>query len=314
VPEISTSLDTARQAACEALDAIGNALASAGEWTWGAAQGDFNENQTTSQLVFNTVLGVIPVVDQVLDVRDLIAGVGGLIDYYELDEAEQKAQPEVLGLSTETWRWLGLFLIALGAIPILGSVIKGVLKGLIQKLRTLGGPATALSAAQLRSVWEGLVVILNHLDIGNAHAWLKDAVAKIPAWMDHAATPLRAALDTVAQKLRQVKAFAQSLPGERAHAFAERVTEAQQALGTAYTRLDAMKTQINSSIAEQLRKVLSGKHTFEADGVPGGTASRSQRAEAPPEPGRRSSLPRATTGLETLNEATDRRAGRSVRA
>jgi len=313
VPEIPASLDAVREAAIEALDALGNALASAGEWTWGAAKGDFNQNQTTSQLVVNTLLRVIPVVDQVLDVRDLIAGVGGLIDYYQLDQAEQTAQPEVLGLSAETWRWLGLFLIALGAIPILGSVIKGVLKGLIQKLRALGGPATALSTAQLRSIWEGLVAILNHLGVGHAHAWLKQAVAKIPEWMDQAATTLRGALDTVAQKLDQAKALAQRLPGEGARAFAERITVAQRALGTAYTRLDAMKARINMWLSEQLQKVLSGKHTFEAEGAPGSLGARAQRAEAPPQLAPPASSRRIVPAREKLAELSDEELA-SVRA
>ena len=43
----------------------------------------------------------------------------GRIDDYPLNEAEQKAQREDLGLSPEIWRWLGLFPIALDAIPIL---------------------------------------------------------------------------------------------------------------------------------------------------------------------------------------------------
>ena len=42
-------------------------------WLWEALQGDFNQQRSTGQVVFDTVVSMIPGVDQVCDVRDIIA-------------------------------------------------------------------------------------------------------------------------------------------------------------------------------------------------------------------------------------------------
>jgi len=275
-PSVSTALADVRAGALEALD-------STGEWIWGTVQGDFNENQTTSQLVVNTILGLIPIVDQALDIRDLIAGSTSLLQFYSSDDEQQHSKPDVLGLSHETWLWLSLFLIALGAIPILGSVIKGVFKGLIKKLKDLGGAASSLSPRQLREVWEELVGILNHFGKGNAQRWLKEATSKLSGWLDDAALKIRGAFDVIGQKLEALADLAGRLPGDTAKSLAARLGEVRQALRTAYRRLDAKKAEINAWLGEQLERVLGGRHTFEVDGVPGGTARRTQRAGAGPD-------------------------------
>lgn len=46
---------------------------SAWEWFWEAIQGDFNENRSTGQIVADAAISMIPLVDQVCDVRDLVA-------------------------------------------------------------------------------------------------------------------------------------------------------------------------------------------------------------------------------------------------
>lgn len=44
-----------------------------GQWIWETIQGDFNDNQSTGQVVTGTVISMIPLVDQICDVRDLVA-------------------------------------------------------------------------------------------------------------------------------------------------------------------------------------------------------------------------------------------------
>ncbi|MCS6037000.1 hypothetical protein LNQ52_14940 [Klebsiella pneumoniae subsp. pneumoniae] len=44
-----------------------------GQWIWETIQGDFNDNQSTGQVVTGTVISMIPLVDQICDVRDPVA-------------------------------------------------------------------------------------------------------------------------------------------------------------------------------------------------------------------------------------------------
>lgn len=92
------------------------------EWIWEALQGDFNTNQTTGQIAANAVLGLIPIVDQVLDCRDLIANCR-----------------QIYKDRTNTAAWVALCLTLVGLIPSLGSAIKGVLKILFLFVRKAGG-------------------------------------------------------------------------------------------------------------------------------------------------------------------------------
>jgi len=82
-PEISTASGKPKEAATSALDDVGN-------WIWGTVQGDFNKNQSVSQIAVNMVLGFIPLVDQALDIRDIIAGLKDIIQFYMEDESQQK--------------------------------------------------------------------------------------------------------------------------------------------------------------------------------------------------------------------------------
>ena len=99
------------------VDPIKAALTQSKQWIWGVLIGDFNEDQTTSQIVANTVLGVIPIVDQVLDVRDVIAN-----------------STKVSEDSSNKAAWIALILTVIGCIPGAGSVIKGGLKILFKTI------------------------------------------------------------------------------------------------------------------------------------------------------------------------------------
>ncbi|KJY68422.1 hypothetical protein TW78_20905 [Vibrio coralliilyticus] len=69
-------------------------------------------------MFLNTVLGVIPGIDQVMDARDITANI-----FFLCDEEKRK--------STEAW--VNLVISAIGAIPMLGSVMKGIGKAIQQK-------------------------------------------------------------------------------------------------------------------------------------------------------------------------------------
>ncbi|WP_396267988.1 hypothetical protein [Ideonella sp.] len=95
------------------------------EWLWEAIQGDFNENRSVGQIAFDSAVSMIPLVDQVCDLRDLIANSKAIATS---DENEDN-----------TWKWVALAFTLVGLIPTLGSVVKGALKILFLKARQFGG-------------------------------------------------------------------------------------------------------------------------------------------------------------------------------
>lgn len=80
-------------------------------WFWEAIEGDFNENRTTSQILVDAGISMIPLVDQVCDLRDLIANCRKLSRDHN-----------------DIWNWVALALTLIGLFPALGSLVKGILK------------------------------------------------------------------------------------------------------------------------------------------------------------------------------------------
>ena len=80
-------------------------------YIWGTVIGDWNEQQDPIQILANVGVGLIPVADQVLDFRDFIAHL-----YYMVFKKDYK----------DPMRWLALGLTAIGAIPFVGSILKGL--------------------------------------------------------------------------------------------------------------------------------------------------------------------------------------------
>lgn len=83
-------------------------LAAAAEWIWEVIQGDFAEDQSTAQVVTGTVISMIPFVDQICDVRDVVANC-------------KKINQD----TSNKWAWVGLILTLIGLFPVLGSLAKG---------------------------------------------------------------------------------------------------------------------------------------------------------------------------------------------
>lgn len=94
------------------------------EWLWEAIQGDFNDNRSTGQIAFDAAVSMVPLVDQVCDVRDLIANCRSIA---LSDENEDN-----------TWKWVAISLTLIGIIPLLGSALKGVLKIMFTFVRRQG--------------------------------------------------------------------------------------------------------------------------------------------------------------------------------
>ncbi|WP_155894104.1 hypothetical protein [Cystobacter fuscus] len=90
-------------------------LIDSGSWAWGVIQGDFNEDPSIGQTIANTIITMIPVVDQAADIRDLTANLKVLIWDEEYDNYAA---------------WTALTLTLIGIIPILGSLLKGICKAI----------------------------------------------------------------------------------------------------------------------------------------------------------------------------------------
>lgn len=297
-----------------------SALDSAGHWLWGALQGDFNKDQSLSQIGINLLVGAIPLVDQSLDLRDLVAGTTDALAFYSHDEKEQQHKPGMFGLSHETWLWLNLFLIGLGCIPGVGSVVKGVFKGLIRFLQdTLGKSGARLSPAQQKRLWEKLLRILNYLGLkpGNAHRFLKQMLGQLSGWMDQAAVTIKAALSAIGAMIRKAEEAVRRLGyvplgSAKSRELLAVLRTRRAALARVYGRMEQMKWQLNHWLWDQLRCAVGGgasgsnggKHAFEAAGSlntpagkqSGGANVRKQEQEPPPEVLRMSASEGAGTG------------------
>jgi len=99
--------------------------AAAAEWLWVVIQGDFADDPTTGQIVANTVISMIPFVDQVCDVRDIVANCMMIYEGGDKDDEE----------SSTFWNWVALVLTLIGLFPTLGSFFKGCFKVLFRYIR-----------------------------------------------------------------------------------------------------------------------------------------------------------------------------------
>jgi hypothetical protein len=99
-------------------------------WVWESLQGDFNPNRSMGQIGLDTAVCLIPGIDTVMDVRDLIANIIAIV-----------AAP------ANGMAWFNLVLTLIGFIPGLGSVAKGVVKIVFVKLKPLIKSADDLTNA-----------------------------------------------------------------------------------------------------------------------------------------------------------------------
>lgn len=121
------------------------------KWFWGVLLGDFNEDQTMGQIVVGTILTLIPGVDTLADVRDLIANLK------DISETPEDAPDLPI-------KWLALTITLIGFIPAIGSVLKGAFK--VFKNMPKG-------KAAIKAMNE-MVAILRGSGYGNPIAYLKN--------------------------------------------------------------------------------------------------------------------------------------------
>lgn len=113
--------------------------------------GDFDENQNNAALVVGGLLGLIPILDQVLDARDITGTL------YKINRAGGFK-------NASTDQIVSFGFAAFGAIPEVGSVFKGVFKPLWKERRAVKG-----------AVHSGLNAVESMLGMkkGGAIAWIR---------------------------------------------------------------------------------------------------------------------------------------------
>jgi hypothetical protein len=117
-------------------------LSACAEWVWGVLQGDFNDDASTAQVATGTIISMIPFVDQICDVRDVVANC-----------------KKINGEPREVWHWVALVLTLIGLFPTLGSLLKGCGKVVFSSIRKAAHVSGA--APQIAHVLEQGIVQLN---------------------------------------------------------------------------------------------------------------------------------------------------------
>ena len=132
-------------------DRLWRTISDSADWIWGVLKGDFEEDPATSQIIGRMILTMIPGIDQLADVQDVVNVLYRLIWRREWDV---------------TMHWILLLITLIGLIPVLGSLAKGLLKLVIKK----AGDISALQA---------LYGIFNFFKKGNAHRWTRDLATNL---------------------------------------------------------------------------------------------------------------------------------------
>ncbi|HFE3559643.1 TPA: hypothetical protein ACF3IQ_004781 [Enterobacter hormaechei] len=130
------------------LSGLSRKMEAAGEWVWETIQGDFNDNQTTGQVVTGTIISMIPLVDQICDIRDLVAN-------------SKKIKED----SNDTWAWVALALTLIGIFPVLGSLAKGGLKLIFRKIGSKFHIGSDLQNIIAAGINDGITQLNKYLDI-----------------------------------------------------------------------------------------------------------------------------------------------------
>jgi hypothetical protein len=139
-------------------------------WMWEAIQGDFNGERSGGQIAFDAAVSFIPGVDQICDIRDLIAD----CRLVSKDVKDGSA-------------WLSLVLTLIGLFPSLGSLVKGVLKIIFLFIRKHGidhliiaiekGLTWVITYLRKREVQQ----YLKHLKVDEVFQWLAKRVRETAA-------------------------------------------------------------------------------------------------------------------------------------
>ncbi len=168
--------------AADAVISAGEAVTDGASWTWDVVQGDFNEDMSTGQIITNAVVTAIPGIDQVADLRDLIANSKLLLWDKRYNE---------IGV------WVGVLACLIGLVPSLGSLAKGVIKLIWKNASDVGRILIYINKA-LFKIGRPL----------NGYRFLKRLADELPSQVAFVTKQFNEFLDTIVAKLSWGKKLA----------------------------------------------------------------------------------------------------------
>jgi hypothetical protein len=254
------------------------------EWLWQAVQGDFDDNRSTGQIAFDTAISMIPVVDQICDVRDIIAN-SRAIATSEADE-------------DTSWKWVALVLTLIGLFPSLGSLVKGVLKLFFVFVRRHGlNKVTA--AVDEAMTWvitylrkREVQKLLRQLKVDEVFKWLAEQVKTVRGQVNTGA--VLQAFDKGIGVMKGLLGKVADLPivGQRAKATIEMVDKVRrgadqhigQALAPVKTVLDKIIHRLEMESLVQRSGILDARSVHFRGTLPEARAVTLMRQADPPPP------------------------------
>ncbi|WP_323003735.1 hypothetical protein [Denitromonas sp.] len=201
-------------------------------WLWEAIQGDFNQDRSGGQIAFDMAVSMVPLVDQVCDVRDIIANCKAI--YYADEQAERTGEPV-----DTSWLYVSLGLTLIGLFPTLGSLVKGVLKLFFVFIRRHG------LEHLIRAVEEGMTWVVTYLrkrevqkyisakHIDEVFKWLADQIREVRGKLS--ASALLANFDRGIEIMKGLLAKVDWMPGD----IGERARKAIKVVESIRKRADA---------------------------------------------------------------------------
>lgn len=154
---------------------VADGIAGTADWAGGVVMGDFNEDMSTGQVITNAVVTMVPGVDQVADIRDLVANGKALVWDRRYGEIAV---------------WVGVFACLIGLVPTLGSLAKGVIKLVWKNADDVGRILIYINKA-LFKVGRPL----------NGYRFLKQLADDIPGYVGFVTQKFNDLMDMVSEKI-----------------------------------------------------------------------------------------------------------------
>lgn len=214
-----------------------NAAKQAGEWIGGGLQGQFNQKASIGQIIFDAVLSMFPVVGEATAVRDLIA----IILRMSNDDKELN----------EVLNWIAIILCLLPIIPIVGGVLKGVGRLLLNVLRDttkIKGVASAILAFLRKMGYGNPITFINKLKFSQYQSQLikefKAVIARLKSAMDFMQNNMSAVLSN--DVIKGIQTLKPQL--DRLSQLADRM------IPEAIKKLDRMLEQVRTEMIQQMNR------------------------------------------------------------
>lgn len=250
-------------------------------WFWEAIEGDFNEDRSTGQLMTDAAISMIPLVDQICDVRDLVANCRKLIKDH-----------------TDVWAWVALALTLIGLFPTLGSLVKGVLKIFFAFVRRMGGEAV-IKAVELAMTWvitylrrRDVQKYLQKLRVDDVFKWLAQQIKEVRTKVNVKA--LLGAFDRGIALMNTMVNKVSLIPtvGKKAKAALEQVREVrkmadqylEKALKPVQDILNTIIMRLEREALERQRGIVNANNVHFRGALPDAAAVKLMRETEPPPP------------------------------